>query len=322
VTRRTSAPQVVVVVGASSGIGRATALAFAKRDGSRLVLAARNQPALEEVAEKCRSFGSSVLVVPTDVSEAEQVRELVTAAVRGYGRIDVWVGCAAVTAYGLIEDTPVEVLRKQTETNYLGWVYSTKAVLPVFRQQRSGHFILIGSIYSKIATPLMAGYLSSKHAAWGFTETLRQELRGSGIHVSAVLPATIDTPLYQHAANYTGRSLHAIPPVVAVDRVARAVLALTRKPRNQVVVGQVQRTLIGLHAMSPRLSDTVARAGLFHIATRSEPVARSDGNVFEPDAAVTSIEGGWRWSAPRRMLVVAGTLAAVGWGTRWIRSRT
>jgi short-subunit dehydrogenase len=302
---------VIVIVGASSGIGRATALAFAKQSRSRLVLAARNGQALEELAEQCRRLGGSALVVPTDVSVAAEVEELVGAAVRAHGRIDVWVGAASVAAYGLIEETPTDAFRQQTETNYLGWVYSAKAVLPVFRTQGAGQFILIGSIYSKISSPLMSGYLASKHAAWGFTETLRQELKGSGISVSVVLPATIDTPFYQHAGNYTGRKVHAMPPVVAPERVSRAVLRLTRHPRNQVVVGQLQRTLIGLHAMSPCLFDSVVRFGLFHVATRSKAVPETDGNLFVQSAEPTTVDGGWRWSPARRLLVVAGTAAAV-----------
>jgi len=315
-TRTERSSPVVVIVGASSGIGRATALAFSKRDRPRLVVAARNRDALEEVATECRARGATVLVAATDVSIPEQLAELVAAAVRAYGRIDLWVGAASVASYGLIEDTPVEVFQKQTEINYLGWVYSTKAVLPLFRRQGAGHFILIGSIYSKIATPLMSGYLSSKHAAWGFTETLRQELRGSGIHVSAVMPATIDTPIYQHAANYTGRSVHAMPPTVAAERVARAVLRVSRRPRNQVVVGQVQRTLIGVHAVAPRFYDTVARFALFHIATRPKPTPRSDGNVFTANTALTTVDGGWRWSPGRRL-----ALAVVAVGAAWSTTR-
>ncbi|MEC5180862.1 SDR family NAD(P)-dependent oxidoreductase [Arthrobacter sp. CG_A4] len=303
---------VVVITGASSGIGRATARAFAER-GARLVLASRSRPSLEEVATECRGQGAQeVLVMPTDVSDEDQVRALVQAAVETFGRIDVWVGAASVYSYGTVEQTPSDVFRQVLETNLLGQVYTARTLLPRFRIQGSGTLIVIGSVYSKITSPYVSPYITSKFGLLGFTEALRQELREvEGVNVCAVLPATIDTPIYQHAANYTGQQVHPLPPVVSPHRVARAIVGLADRPRPTVVVGQIQRSFIPVHALLPRLYDRCIGPVMNTLALRKGPVAPTPGTVFEPDPAANQITGGWR-SRPWRMAAVAAMTAAAG----------
>ncbi len=154
---------VVVITGASSGIGRETARLYAKK-GARLVLASRSKDALETVAEECRALGAMALVVPTDVSHEGQVRALAAAAHSEYGRIDVWVGNAGVFAYGAFEHLPSKVFRQVLETNLMGQVHGARAVLPYFRRQGSGALVLVGSLYSRVGSP---GDLAVRHEQMG-----------------------------------------------------------------------------------------------------------------------------------------------------------
>ncbi len=301
---------VVVITGASSGIGRATAHTFAGR-GARLVLASRSQSSLEEVAAECTEHGAQeVLVMPTNVSDENQVLALVNAAVQTFGRIDVWVGAASVYSYGTVEQTPSQVFRQILETNLLGQVYTARALLPQFRVQGLGTLIVVASVYSKITSPYVSPYIASKFGLLGFTEALRQELRGvEGINVCTVLPATIDTPIYQHAANYTGHQIHPLPPVVSPQRVARAIAGLAEHPRPTVVVGQIQRSFIPIHTLLPRLYDQCIGPLMNTVALRKGTVPPTPGTVFEPDPATNQITGGWR-SRPWRVAGVAGVAAA------------
>lgn len=301
----------MVITGASSGIGRATAHAFARR-GARLVLAARSRTALEDVAAECAEHGAEALVAPTDVSDEQQVRVLVQRALERFGRIDVWVGAASVYSYGTVEQTPTEVFRQILATNLLGQVHTARALLPQFRTQGTGTLVVVGSVYSKITSPYVSPYIASKFAVLGFTEALRQELRSeAGIKVCTVLPATIDTPIYQHAANYTGHRVHPLPPVVSPHRVARAIVGLTARPRPTVVVGQLQRTFIPVHALLPRIYNWCINPVMDALALRSATAPASNGTVFAPAPDTYRITGDWR-SAPIRTLGAAGA-ALTGW---------
>ncbi|MFD1713766.1 SDR family NAD(P)-dependent oxidoreductase [Amnibacterium flavum] len=299
--------RVAVVIGASSGIGRASALRFA-RHSYRIVLASRDAGTLEVVARETRRLGSPTLIVPTDISDETQVQGLVDAAVSEFGRIDAWVCAASVFAYGRFEDVPADVFRKIIDTNLIGVISSVRAVLPVFRAQGRGGLILVGSVFSKVAAPYTSGYIASKHGLLGFAEALRPELP-RGISLSLILPTTIDTPIYQHGANFTGKEVHALPPAVAPERVARAIVRSARRPRRQVVVGQTQRLTIPLQILFPTLFARLTQPALLAIALRKGPVADSDGNVFAPTPESNGISGGWR-RRRRIRLASAGLVAA------------
>ncbi|MCU1437258.1 MAG: hypothetical protein JWP66_345 [Naasia sp.] len=312
---------VVVVVGASSGIGRATAVQFA-RHGAKLVLAARSRESLNEVAEQCRELGAEAFVVPTDVSDETQVTELVFRAVREFGRIDVWVGAASVFAYGRFEKTPPEVFRQQIETNLMGQVHSARAVLPVFRRQAaeqngrvrrgaSGRIIFVASIYSRVTSPYASGYVTSKHGLLGFSDVLREEVRRDGIEVGSVLPATIDTPIYQHAANYSGQRAHPLPPIVAPERVAAAILRMTRHPKRAVKVGRSQGLLVPFRDVAPGIFSRAVRPAMDTMALRGGEVESSHGNVFEPQPDLNAVSGGWRIPRFTRLLPAAATASAL-----------
>jgi len=290
--RRERRQLVVVITGASSGIGRATAHEFA-RDGARLVLAARSASSLEEVAAECAELGGEAHPHVTDVSDAGQVQELVDAAVARFVRVDVWVGAASVYCYGGFEEVPAEVFRRLMEVNVFGQLNGVRAVLPQLRRQGGGRLILVGSVYSRVSTPYVSAYITSKHAIAGFAESLRQEVRADGIDVSLVLPSTADTPIYQHAANFTGHATRPLPPRIAPQRVARTIVRLARSARPAVVVGQSQRVSIPFQRWAPRIYGRVAYWAMRRISILPEPAPPTEGTLFAPDPGSNAVTGGW-----------------------------
>lgn len=314
-----AAAPVVVITGASSGIGRATARRYAAR-GARLVLASRSRPALEHVAGDCRAAGARVLVVPADVADEAAVHALAEAAVREFGRIDVWVGGAGVFAYGRFEELPSNLFRRVVETNLMGQVHGARAVLPHFRRQGSGALVMIGSLYSKVGSPYVSPYVTSKFGVLGFGDTLRQELRGErGIRVRVILPATIDTPIYQHAANVTRRRVHPLPPIASPERVARAIVKAPERRRFATHVGQTLRAAVLVQRVAPRLYDAVKGVLMNTVELRGSGEPATEGTVFTAPLRAGEVTGRWR-SWPVRAFAVAG-VSVLGAGVTWARAR-
>src|SRR5829696_8321932 len=187
---------VVLITGASSGIGRATAHRFA-REGADLVLAARSAPDLEDTAGECRTQGAEVLTVPTDVGSEDQVQALARAALERFRRLDVWVNNAGVIAYGHFEEMPSEVFDQVIRTNLLGQVYGARAALAQFRRQGSGVLANLSSTWGRVTSPNVIPYVVSKHGIRAFSECLREGLSQTAgaerIHVCTVLPESVDT---------------------------------------------------------------------------------------------------------------------------------
>ncbi|WP_309246948.1 SDR family oxidoreductase, partial [Streptomyces somaliensis] len=288
---------VVVVTGASSGIGRATALEFARR-GASLVLAARGAEALEEVARECRAHrGARAVAQPTDVADEAAVAELARRAVREYGRIDAWVNAAAVAVLGAVEDVPADEVRRVFDVNVLGCVNGARAALPVMRRQGAGVLVDVASVLGLVSSPYNSAYTMSKHALLAFDGSLRQELRLAGergVHVCTVLPATVDTPFFHHLANRTGRRVRAMPPVYTPHRVARAIAGAVRRPRREVFVGVSARSLRLLTAAAPgaleRLLAVKVDRTLF-VPGRGAP--HDGGTLFAPPPGPGRVVGSW-----------------------------
>ncbi|MFB9392322.1 SDR family oxidoreductase, partial [Streptomyces coeruleoprunus] len=299
---------VVVITGASSGIGRATAVAFARK-GCPVVLAARRAEALEAVRRECeRHRGAEALVVPTDVTDAAAVDDLARRTVQRFGRIDVWVNSAAVTLFGPFEEVPLADFRRVMDVNVMGYVHGARAALRTMREQGSGTLINVSSVVGVLSQPYAHAYGMSKYAIRALSASLRQELlldRADNIHVCTVLPATIDTPLFEHAANYTGRKILPMPPVYSPERVACAITDLVRVPRREVVVGPMGRSLILQSRVMPGV---VERMMARHVdkkhLSHKEPAPAGQGNLHVPAPGQGAAHGGWggrRRTAMRRL---------------------
>lgn len=224
--------QVLVVTGASSGIGRATALAAAAA-GDHVVLASRGEASLKEVATLCEDAGAaSTLVVPTDVGDDASVAHLVRTTLSRHGRIDTVVNSAGVVAYGRIEDVPQEVFDGVLRTNLAGSVNVARHVVPVLREQeQGGSLVLIGSVIGHIAVPGMSAYVLSKWGVRALARQLRLENRDRPeVRVAYVAPGGVDTPIYRQAANYQGYVGRPPPPVSAPEKAAAQVLRRAERP--------------------------------------------------------------------------------------------
>jgi NAD(P)-dependent dehydrogenase (short-subunit alcohol dehydrogenase family) len=319
---------VVVVTGASSGIGRATAEAFARK-GCAVVLAARREEALEEVADRCeRHRGAQALVVPTDVTDLPAVQDFAGRAVERFGRIDAWVNDAAVTVFAPFQEVPMEDFRRVLDVNVMGYVHGARAALDVMREQGWGTLVNVSSVVGALPQPYTHAYGMSKAAIRALGTSLRQELWLEGerhIRVCTVLPATVDTPLFDHAANYTGRRPVAMPPVYSPERVARAVVGLVRAPRREAVVGPMGREMLMEARTMPGAAEKLMalQVDRTHLSRR-EPGPATHGNLHVPAPGEGSVHGGWhgrRRTAVRRLATAAlltGTVMGVG---RRLRAR-
>jgi short-subunit dehydrogenase len=284
---------VVVITGASSGIGRATALAFARRR-AKLVLAARHEASLREVAAACEELGSDALVVSTDVRDEAAVTQLAQRAAAHFGKIDVWVNNAGVFMMGKLTAVPADAFRQLVETNFFGTVHGARAAIPHLEETRGVLINVAASMASTMGIPYGSAYVSSKWAVRGLSESLRQELTPSGVEVVTVLPASIDTPLFQHGANYTGKTVKPMDPVYPADQVARTIVAAARRPRAEVSVGKVVNASRVLRTLMPtaayqRMAARQAERKHF----LDEPAPVRPGNLDRPQAPF-SVEGGWR----------------------------
>ena len=249
------APPVVVITGASAGIGRATAVRFA-REGAAVVLAARSRERLQRLARRLEErFGVETLAIACDVRDREQVDALVEAALASFGRIDVLVNNAGYGLYGRIEDTPDEAFRDLLETNVLGVHHAVRAVLPHMRRQASGHIVNVGSVVGKRSWPYHGAYAASKFALTGLTQALRGELAGSGVSVTLVLPASTETEFFANARTYSSEYTPApLGPVQTPGQVARAIVRSVQRPSPEVHMQPLMRIAHVLAEVFPGLT--------------------------------------------------------------------
>lgn len=300
--------KVVVITGASSGVGRAMAVAFAQ-NGARLVLAARREQALNEAVAECESLGAAAIAVPTDVRYADNMQELAKAAFRYGGAIDVWVNNAGVLAAGEFEETPVEVHEEVIKTNLVGYMHGAYAALPYFKAQGYGLLINNISVGGWFATPFAAAYTASKFGLRGFSEALKGELSAyPHIHVCDLYPAFLDTPGVQHAANFTGAVLKPAPPVYDPRKVANAVLALVQNPKPRITIGAASVFLRLSHAVFPALTRNSTAAIIRSYLKKADAIACTSGNVLQPVEYGSGIDGGWRHSTVKPATKIAAAL--------------
>jgi short-subunit dehydrogenase len=284
----------IVITGASSGIGRAAALAFA-RCGARVALAARRTELIEEVARECRDLGGEAIAVTTDVTDAAAVADLAEAAQRAFGGIDVWINNAGTGVFGPYQDADIALHRRTIEVNLMGSMHGAYAALPTFLDQ--GHGILINNISlgGWAPTPFAAAYTASKFALRGFTASLRQELGDHpGIHVCGVFPAIIDTPGLDHGANVSGKQINPGPLIYAPEDVAETFVALVRRPRDEVAVGWPARAAQIAYALAPGPTEHLMGAFMRRSLERASPAPRTQGALLQPVATGRGVSGGWR----------------------------
>lgn len=302
--------KVVVITGASSGIGRAAAHAFACK-GARLVLAARDEEALFDVLDECTDCGTDAVAITTDVTRNDQVQALaVQAAEFGQGRIDIWVNNAGVGAVGNFEDTPLEAHEQVIQTDLIGYLRGAYVALPFFKAQGSGILINTLSLGSWVAQPYAAAYSASKFGLRGLTEALRGELTEfPNIHVCDIYPAVMDTPGFRDGGNYTGHALKPPGPVYDPEMVARAMVACAISPHAHTTVGAAARLAHLASYLIPGLSLLSGRLTRWGI-NRSPTAETSSGNLFEPPSGRRGIDGGWRKPSDRTPLLIGA--AALG----------
>lgn len=299
----------VVVTGASSGIGRATALALA-REGASVVLAARRVDVLKDVAAECETLGGRAIAVGTDVTDAAAVMHLADQAVQTFGGIDVWINNAGTGVFGAYQDADIALHRKTVEVNLLGTMNGAYAVLPVFLRQRRGTLINNISLGGWAPTPFAAAYTASKFGLRGFSGSLRQELAGhKDIHVCSVFPAMVDTPGFVHGANMSGRNLDPGPLLYRSEDVAETFVQLIRAPHDEVAVGWPARLGQISYAVARWPTERLLSTAFRFLLSRAKGVPRSTGAVLAPIAAGTAVSGGW---LVRKKLPPAGQLSRIG----------
>ncbi|MBB3910931.1 SDR family oxidoreductase [Sphingomonas desiccabilis] len=306
------APLRVVITGASSGIGAATAVAFA-RQGARLVLGARGTAGLDDIALRCRGAGGTADAVPVDVTDPRAVADFAADARARLGGIDLWFSCVGVGVLGKYQDVPLADHQRVIEANLLSHMNEAHAVLPIFLAQDRGTWVNMISIGGFFATSFAAAYSASKFGLRGFSQALRGELsKNPRIHICDVYPTFVDTPAIGHAGNYTGARLSMPPGSLAPETVAKAVVRLARHPRNTTVLGAPALALkLGQFAV-PNLSAAMMNGFMERWSREAERGEDGSGTLFDPPSEPSGIEGGQRRPEQRRAAAAAAGATALG----------
>lgn len=304
VTLKPLADQVIVITGASSGIGRATALMAAAR-GANVVLAARGKDALDALAAEIAAAGGRAVVIPCDVSDADSVMRLASDTIARCGRIDTWVNNAGIAIAARLEDLPLADARRLFDVNFWGVVNGSLAALPHLERQ-GGALINLGSFTSDVAAPYMGMYSASKAAIKGYTDALRIEVKMDArpISVTLIKPGPIATPVLQHQRNLLDRQATMPPPFYRPEDVARTILYAAEHPVRDLFVGGAARFGSVFAQMLPGLAD--ASAALFGrqvFKTRKPPTDRPD-NLYAPSTPAT-MTGDTHGHVPRRSVYTA-----------------
>ncbi len=297
---RSLANTVVVITGASSGFGKGAARKFAN-EGAWLVLAARRDELLDELARECEGAGGRAVAVHADVGQREDVERLAQTAIATYGRIDVWVNNAGVGALGPFDKVPLDDHVKVIETDLLGTVYGSWHAYRQFLQQNAGVLINIASELGRHTVPYYASYAAAKHGVVGLSDSLRQEVAQRGlehVHVCTIMPTAHDTPFFDHAANYTGHEVQAPPPLHDPENVVDAIVRIARDPKDKEIVGGDGVVKILLKNLLPGVEEKLAAKQMHKTQIeQAPPAADSPGAVRSPMPSGTEVKGGRRDAA-------------------------
>ena len=285
--------QVVVLFGASSGIGRETALRMAKR-GAKLVVAARDEGGLNSLVDEIRRGGGEATALLAEAADFNQVKAVADTAADVYGRIDTWVHLAAVSIYATFEQTTPEEFKRVIEVNLIGQAYGAMAALPHLKREGRGALIHISSVEARRALPYQSAYASSKHGIKGFLEATRVELQHEGVPISVteIMPSTINTPFFNKARTKLGVKPMGIPPIYQPGIVADAILYAAENPVPEIIVGGAGKAIILADKISPRLGDTFMLLAGFKGQRTNEPKSeQAPDNLFHPLEGYDKVKG-------------------------------
>jgi short-subunit dehydrogenase len=294
--RNRLAGRTFVVTGASSGIGRGVALQLG-RSGANVVIAARRTQALESLAREIRVAGGTPLVVTTDISSNADMQNLLDAALHRFGRIDGWINNASVMATGDFASVPLEDHQRVLDVNLKGTLTGSYLAMRQFKTQGNGVLINVASIDSEVPHTYQAAYSASKAGVLSLGRVLNQELRLNrqrDIHVVTVMPWAIDTPIWDHAANYTEHQAQ-MPTMDGPEKPVNAIVRALVRPRKEITVGYKAKLAYWSHRLTPEVSDVMSR----HAVQKAQvdinpPVPSTPGNLHTPVEQGQSVSGGIR----------------------------
>jgi short-subunit dehydrogenase len=279
--RKPLSEQVMVITGASSGIGLATTLAAAK-EGAKLVLAARSEATLNEIVNHITGEGGTAVAITADVGERADMIRVAETAISQFGRIDTWVNDAGISVYSRADEVVIEDSMRLFQTNFWGVVNGSLAALPHLKES-GGVLINLGSEASEAVMPLQVMYSASKHAVKAFTDGLRMELEvdSSPVGVTLIQPTAVDTPFPEHAGNYLDTEPKLPTPMIAPEKVVAAILKAATKPKDAIKVGLMAKMDTNMSKMMPSLAEQMAKMQIGRQQRTEAPHTRQ-GTLYTP----------------------------------------
>lgn len=285
--------QVVVIFGASGGIGRLTALEFAKK-GAKIAVASRSESGLASLVEEIKANGSEAFYVTADAADPKAVKRVAEQTFERYGRLDTWVHVAGTMLFGAFEDITPEEFKRVIEVNLLGQVYGAMSALPFLKKTGGGALIHISSVEAYRTVPFQSAYGSSKHGITGFLQALRVELRAqkASISITEILPGVINTPIWDRGRNkFQYKEKPPLPPIYHPKIVSDAILYAAENPVRDMVAGGGALGVPLAERLSPRLTDTITYLLGFDQLDKEPISPNAPDGLFSPTPECDVIEG-------------------------------